>query len=130
MSNTVEVKLQAVSILRGRETIAVEVPAHEVEVLRAVHGPANVRAGDIVGAIDLDESADIELMRMQNKYKRINAADPVLAAFPGRARDLEREGFKLGRAASQAAPSALVKDRRPERKTEPKADAPKDKAGK
>ncbi|TPG08318.1 hypothetical protein EAH88_11850 [Rhodanobacter glycinis] len=110
MGDTVTCKLVNVSIERGRDTITVEVPKHEIDVLRAVHGPSNVVEGDLSGeTLELSDSADAEYQRMQNKYRRANAADPVRVAYPVGPRSLEEFGFALGRGAREDAPQSGVR---------------------
>jgi hypothetical protein len=123
MSDTVTCKLVNVSIERGRDTITIEVPKHEVDVLRAVHGPSNVREGDLSGeTLELSGSADAELQRMQNKYRRVNAPDPVRMAYPAGPRSLEEFGFELGRGIREEAPqSAVRKHAKPAAKEKPAA---------
>lgn len=120
MSNTITLPLATVRVVRGRETLAVQVPEHEVDVLRAIHGAENVSVVDVPADerldVDLNISADAELMRMQAKYKRVNTPDMVLAVFRDGARSLERHGFKLGRGVAEAPAAAAVKDRRVEAK--------------
>lgn len=107
MSETITCKLVNVAIERGRDTLTVEVPKHEVDVLRAVHGPANVREGDLSGEeLALSNSADAEFQRMQNKYRRVNASDPVRVAYPVGPKSLEDFGFELGRGAREEAPQS------------------------
>jgi hypothetical protein len=119
-----------VEITRGKDVVTVDVPKHEVEVLRAVHTPPNVRiVGEDAANIDLDPSCDAEIARLQRKYVRINSPDPVLMAFRDGPRALEREGFILGRAASAAPAQSLVKDHAKLRAAAEKQDATKD-AGK
>jgi hypothetical protein len=110
MSDTVTCKLVSVSIERGRDTLTAQVPKHEVDVLRAVHGPSNVVEGDITDAtLELSDSADAEYQRLQNKYRRVNASDPVRVAYPVGPGSLEDFGFDLGRGAREAAPQSGVR---------------------
>lgn len=86
--------LLTVVITRGRDEVVAEVPEHEIPVLEAVHGAANVRVeGKADETIDLDADAEAEFIRLQQKYQRLNATDPALAAYPRGARDLESAGF-------------------------------------
>lgn len=80
-------------VTRGNEEVPVDVPAHEVEVLKIVHGSANVRVvpNEFDETIEIHDDAERELLRLQGKYKRVNAPDAVMVAFPAGARDLERE---------------------------------------
>lgn len=115
---TVTLQLVEVHIDRGRDVITVDVPLHEVEVLKAVHGVSGaVRIADPdTGEIDLDISADAEIDRLQRKYRRTGAPDPVTIAFRGGARDLERHGFVFGRKAQEAPPQSGVYTRKPAKK--------------
>lgn len=107
MSDTITCKLVEVSIERGRDTLTIEVPKHEIDVLRAVHGLPNVREGDITAeTLELSDSADAEFQRLQNKYRRVNAPDPVRVAYPVGPKSLEVFGFDLGRGPREAVPQA------------------------
>lgn len=109
MNDKITVRVQAVEVERGRDVIVTQVPEHEVEVLRTVHGPENVRVIDEhADDMDLDGSAEQEIMRLQNVYKRVNAPDPVRFAFPNGPRDLVEHGF--GRGSAKAAPMSHVVD--------------------
>lgn len=94
----IEVRQLQVLIERGKDIIVAQVPEHEVEVLKVVHGAANVRLDESaeVEVIEVDGNADMEFLRLQSRYKRINAPDPVRIAFPGGARDLQGQGFGRG----------------------------------
>lgn len=96
---------------RGRMVINVRVPAHEIDVLRAVHGDMEVKVQG--QALDDDDEpmvatlhvgAESEFARLQRKYPPVKVDDkfvnPVAAAFRG-PRDLERVGFKSGVLAPQ-----------------------------
>jgi hypothetical protein len=112
-SDVVTLPLQHVTIYHRGDTLTGVFPADEVEVLKAVHGPDKVRVSD--EAADEGEfnlSADGEYARLQRKYRAINAPDPVRIAFSGGARDLERYGFKLGRAMNVEAPRSGIRDHR------------------
>lgn len=118
-TKTVELKL--VHVDRGHDTVPVHVPEHEAEVLKAVHGLGAVRVvGDADEQVELSISADSELLRLQRKYYRVNAPDPALIAFRGGAHDLERYGFKLGRAPTEEAPMAGVRHHKQRKKPGPK----------
>lgn len=108
--DTLTARLVAVRVERGREVIALDVPKHEVDVLRAVHGPANVHEGAVTDEeMVLPVSADAEITRLQGKYKRINAPDPVLRAYPTGASALVAFGFELHRGAREEAPMAGIR---------------------
>lgn len=101
--------LQRVAIDRGNDVVTAVVPEHEVEVLKAVHGPNAVRMLDTdYDDAEYDANADAEYARLQRKYGRINDEDRVRIAFPGGPRDLERYGFKLTGNVGHEAPQALV----------------------
>lgn len=107
MSDNVTCKLVDVSIERGRDTITTKVPKHEIDVLRAVHGPSNVVEGDVTDeTLELSDSADAEYQRLQGKYRRINGADPVRIAYPIGPKSLEEFGFHLGRGTRDEAPQS------------------------
>lgn len=102
MSKRLTLTLQTVHIQRGKDVIVVTVPEHEVEVLRVVHGSANVRVADAeADTMEVEGNADAEILRLQSRYKRINAPDPVRLAFPGGPRDLAGHGFGRGEVAEQ-----------------------------
>lgn len=125
MNDTITCKLVEVHIERGRDVLTVNVPKHEVDVLRAVHGPANVREGEITDEeLELSASADAEFARLQGKYKRVNAPDPVSIAHRTGARALEDFGFSLGRGTREAAPQAGIRAHKPVKASagKPKAD--------
>lgn len=125
MSEKINVRLQLVAIQRGSDVISTIVPEHEVEVLRAVNGPANVRIEDPhVDDREMDASAEGELLRLQQSYRRINAPDPVRLAFPTGARDLAGYGF--GASAAREVPMSVQKNH----KAKPAAKPASDKAGK
>ena len=113
MSDKLTLPLLNVEIERGRDTITVAVPEHEVRVLQAVHTAGNVRVVDIEDPDDQEEakfssSADDEFMRLQGKYRRVNAPDYVLAALRDGPESLTKYGFKMGRGGSTAAPQSMV----------------------
>jgi len=100
--------LLAVAIDRGRDTVTVDIPEHELPILQVVHGEHNVR---VIEDAEEDEGefttdADTEFQRLQGKYRRVNASDPVLIAYPNGARALD--GFTLSRGRRQAAPQSAV----------------------
>lgn len=118
--SSIKCPVHAVEVERGRETIVVEVPEHEVEVLRATHGPGNVRiVQKDVGEAELDASADLEFTRLQRRYRRVNAPDPVLMAFRDGVRGLERHGFSLERVVQDDAPRAGIRDHRKKKAAKP-----------
>lgn len=128
MSESISLPLVEAHIERGHEKIFVHVPEHEIDVLKAVHGPSNVFAGNAVDdEIELSSSADDEYQRLQGKYRRINAPDPVHAALAHRGGPaaLKEHGFDLTRSAREPAPQAGV---RTHKKAKPAAAADKGKA--
>ena len=108
-----KLKLIDVEIDRGRDVVTVAVPAHEVRVLRAIHGPDKVREAPVQGGFDdtFDENVHAEYDRLTRKYRRINAPDPVRIAYPMGAEQLAEHGFSTT-APGQGAPTGLVKDGR------------------
>jgi len=99
MSKTQELQLHEVEIhsARGKDVILTKVPEHEINVLRAVHGPSNiVDRGQTEEVDDFPLSAADELGRLQRKYRRLNDQDPVRMVFPGMAYDLQKLGFGAG----------------------------------
>lgn len=123
-NETVTCLLVEVHIERGRDVLTTLVPKHEVDVLRAVHGPMNVREGDVTDEeLELPASADAEFARLQGKYRRINAPDPVAMAHRGGPAALKEFGFDLSRGNHEPAPQAGIrKHPKPDKK---KVDAKK-----
>lgn len=122
--------LLQVSIERDEETITTQVPEHEIPILKVVHGPDSISVSDddTGEEIELDESADSEWRRLQRKYRRINAPDLVLRAFPVGVDALKPAGFKPGRDGKSTEPAQSAARVRPAVKkgaksTEKKADA-------
>jgi hypothetical protein len=119
MGNTITHKLVSVAIERGIDRLYVRVPEHEIDVLRAVHGPANVHPGDFTDEkLELPISADAEFARLQAKYRRVNAPDPVGIAHRSGPRSLEDYGFELGRGTREEVPQAGLRDHRAEAEAE------------
>jgi len=90
------VTLEVVACLvdRGQNKLRVEVPQHEVSVLRAVHGGAEVRIIETdVDEVELESSAEAEWDRLTRAYARVGAADPVRFVWPEGPAALERYGF-------------------------------------
>ena len=111
MSETITLPLHDVSIDRGNTVITTQVPEHEIEVLRAVHGVAEVQdAGQSDDEIELNASADGDWGRLQRKYKRQNAADPLPIAFRTGPSQLKQYGFSMERGAAKAAPQAGIRN--------------------
>lgn len=98
-------------IQRGSEAIPVHVPRHELRVLRAVHGPHNVReVGDSRYSVTLEANADAEFARLTRKYFSPNKPNAVLIAYPIGPSALEGFGFGLDRAPIDEEPQAEVID--------------------
>jgi len=111
MNDTVTCKLVEVHIDRGRDVLTTLVPKHEVDVLRAVHGPMNVREGEVTDEeLTLPANADQEFGRLQGKYRRVNAPDPVGMAHRTGPAALKEYGFSLERGQREAAPQAGVRN--------------------
>lgn len=111
MSDTKNYPLVNVHIhsARGKDVLTVAVPAHEVAVLRLIHGDANVMAmGSADDDIELSSSGHAEYARLQRKYRQPGQADPVRFAFPNGSVDLARAGFD-GDAANTPSPQADVR---------------------
>ena len=74
---TVELPLIPVHIQRARDELHVEVPEHEIAVLRAVHG--NVRKVPAKEYVleTFDANANAELGRLARKYATAGGANPV-----------------------------------------------------
>ena len=124
MSETQSVPLYDVTIDRGSEVLTTQVPKHEIDVLRAVHGVAEVKeVGESDEEMVLSTSADTEWARLTRKYKRINSQDPVIVAYRTGPSGLKAFGFDLGRGAAEAAPQAGIrKHAKPAKKAAKKAE--------
>lgn len=115
--------LLLVEIDRNNGTvIPTKVPEHEIPILKVVHGASAVRVleEDIGEEIELDVGADSEFRRLQRKYRRINAPDLVVRAFPMGSDQLKPAGFKAGggtdgpaQSASRVRPAAKKKQPKP-----------------
>lgn len=110
MSDTITVALHDITIDRGHEVLTDQVPKHEIDVLRAVHGPAQVQdLGESDEDMALSASADAEWGRLHRKYKRVNAVDPVPVAYRTGPAALKAFGFELGRGVVEEAPQAGIR---------------------
>lgn len=113
--------LQAVEIERGKDVIAIEVPAHEVIVLRAIHRPDAIRVTDKnTGEVELEGNAYAEYSRLSRKYQRNGGGDPVRLAFADGAAGLEKYGFDVGggEESEVKAPQSRVRNHAKEAKAE------------
>lgn len=120
--------LIAVEVIRDKNThLTVDVPEHEIAVLRAIHGDEHVKAmGPTGGAedpefIELVPDINAEWDRLNRKYRRINAPNPVEAAFPSGKDALAKLGFgTVAGAAGDKPPASMVVKHKPEKpKAEP-----------
>ena len=113
--STITLPLLLVSIDRGTEVITAKVPEHEIPVLKAVHGPdsISVTEEDTGEEIELDENLDSEWRRLQRKYRRINAPDLVVRAFPIGPHALKPAGFKSVRGGASSEPARAASRVRP-----------------
>lgn len=131
--STITLPLLLVEIDRSNGTIIpTKVPEHEIPILKVVHGASAVRVleEDVGEEIELDVGADSEFRRLQRKYRRINAPDLVVRAFPMGAEQLRPAGFKSGSSSEGPAQSAVrvhPSAKKPEsaKKSEPTKDAGK-----
>lgn len=82
---------------RSKDAIPVEVPKHELLVLRAIHGEPNVLVqGETDETVDLPASAGQEIGRLATKYRQIGQkSNPVGLVFRS-ADELDRFGFEAG----------------------------------
>lgn len=147
MSQTQAFPLYAVEITRGKDVITVDVPEHEVRVLKVIHDLPNAAMVAVKGPsgglgedqetrelpVDINEEFD----RLIRTYQRVNAPNPVLIAYPGGASELARFGFGVSDGPVAQKPGSLVKKGKPDKakkpepaKEVPKTDPPKDDAGK
>jgi hypothetical protein len=111
MSETINAPLHNVSIDHGADVLSVKVPKHEIDVLRAVHGPVQVRDnGESDEEIELSANADDEWARLTRKYHRLNSPDPAGIAYRAGPRALEEFGFSLGRGATAEAPQSALRN--------------------
>lgn len=110
MSDLKEFPLHDVHVLRGKDVVTVEVPKHEVRVLKAVHGPERVTDnGEIKDeTIELDPDLATEVDRLRRKYRQANTPDAVDVAYPN---GVGLEGFGLVEGSTEAAkaPRSAVK---------------------
>lgn len=92
--NNITTEVVRCLIDRGRSVIRVDVPKHEVAVLRAVHGNAEVKViENDVDDLELEISAEAEWDRLARTYKRIGGVDPLRKVWPEGPAALERYGF-------------------------------------
>lgn len=111
MSNTVQCPQVHVLINRGSEVLNVHVPAHEVPILKLVHGSMSVKVkGDSEESITLDANADAEWVRLQRKYRRINSPDPVGIVYPMGPTQFEAAGFAHTGAPPEEAPRSAERN--------------------
>ena len=116
--NTLVLPLHSVHITRGKDVITVEVPKHEIAVLQVIHntqaGIQHVQdMGPIEGeTITLDKSTASEIRRLQGRYLRTGAPDPVPMAFRAQS-ELERYGFSEGGVPLAKSPQSGVKKHTP-----------------
>lgn len=122
--------LLLVTIDRGDETVTTTVPEHEIPILKIVHGPdvVTVEDEDTGEEIELDAGADSEFLRLQRKYRRINAPDLVVRAYPTGAKELTSAGFKSGGGKSDGPAQSAARTRPAAKKSSAKSDAKADKA--
>lgn len=112
-----------VEIDRGEEVVTTKVTEHEIPILKVIHGPDSVTvADDDTGEeIELDEGAESEFRRLQRKYRRINAPDLVLRAYPNGSDSMKSAGFKSSRDGKVAGPAhSASRVRPPAKKSEAK----------
>lgn len=111
MTDTITLPLHNVEIDRGTAVITVEVPEHEIRVLRAVHGVAEVQdKGESDDERDFDANADAEWDRLVRTYKRPNLPDAVQIAYPTGSGALKAAGFNTDGSRSKEAPQAGVRN--------------------
>lgn len=120
MSNPITLPIYAVEIERGKDVCAIEVPAHELNVLRAIHKPDAIRVtSKDAGEAERVPNAYAEFANLQRKYRRNGAPDPVRLAFPDGPAGLEKFGFVVDDAGSEEvakAPQSRVRDHAKEAK--------------
>jgi hypothetical protein len=121
MSEYKSFPVHQVMIDRDKSILAVEVPEHEIDVLRFVHGHEVVQDKGVVEGeeVELDPSAEAEWARLKRKYGRINAPDYVAMAFRTGPRGLSERGFSMEKRASTTDKGASVR-RRSKKAAEPK----------
>jgi hypothetical protein len=111
MADTITLPLHNVEIDRGTAVITVEVPEHEIRVLRAVHGVAEVQdKGESDDERDFDANADAEWDRLVRTYKRPNLPDAVQIAYPTGSGALKAAGFNTEGSRTKEAPQAGVRN--------------------
>lgn len=112
--NEIELPLQLVRVVRDLDTISTEVFAHEVPILKAVHGPESVSVIDPeYGPGYLQNDASVEIARLERKYDRKNAS-VIARVFPLGVRDVaQAAGMELGGVSGDVAEQSSVIVRKP-----------------
>ena len=105
MEQSISLPLVRVLVDRGRDKIRVDCPEHEVRVLQAVHGVAEVKIieKDVDDRV-FDPSATAEWDRLDRTYRRTGVSadrSPVAVAYRNGPADLEQFGFSTGLKARQ-----------------------------
>lgn len=119
MSELKQFPLFSVEITRGKDVITCDKPEHEIRVLRVIHdmqdapmvkvfGPVLDADGD-PETIELSPDRDAEFDRLVRTYQRVNAPNPVTAAFANGAVDLDRYGFGQASGPVVQKPGSLIK---------------------
>lgn len=107
----IELPLIPVTINRTRDTLVVEVPRHEIAVLRALHGDVIEMPAESYVVEEFDNNAHAEFGRLVRKYETRNATNPVLTVYRG-PRELVEFGFVDNVRDIKEAPQAAVTDAR------------------
>ena len=111
MTDTITLALHAVEIDRGKTRVTVEVPEHEIRVLRAVHGVAEVQdMGESDDEREFNPNAGAEWDRLVRTYKRPNMPDAVQVAYPMGVAALKDAGFTADGTRTAEVPQAGVRN--------------------
>ena len=114
----ITVDMHNVTVDRGKEIITLLAAAHEIEVLRVVHGQKEVVDLGVADGeeVEMDSSAFAEIDRLTRVYARNGSKDPVRFAFPQGPSDLRKHKFEMsGMTRDEAPMSGSRKHPKPEK---------------
>lgn len=112
---TVVVPFVRAMVTRGFDVMTCDVLPTEVPVLKVMYGDDSVQVDEAAepGDVQVDASAEMELARLQRKYRsKDDDGDAVRFAYPGGARELKAFGFVPGGPVEERA-QADIKVRKP-----------------
>ena len=109
---TIELPLIPVTIQRARDTLVVEVPRHEIAILRALHSEVVEMQADAYVVDEFDKNAHAEFGRLSRKYETKNGQNVVQAVYRS-PRELVEFGFADNvRSITEAQQSSNVDNRK------------------